>query len=149
MQPHRVCVWFQGGPSLTDIIRYQEARRRDAGLQSGPTARRGLAAGRRRDDRIRTPPAVAGRKHYRGQTEPYLEEVRTGRDLMPQPYPHLPPPPHHYRGQTEPYLEEVRQNTNKSVDALIRPKFSLILSRMKMYRLQVVSGSRTHLRVWL
>ena len=69
-----VCA-FQGGPSLTDIIRYQEARRRDAGLQNGSAARRGLANGRRRDERVRTPPAVAGRKHYRVQTEPYLEEV--------------------------------------------------------------------------
>ncbi|XP_043226539.1 radial spoke head protein 3 homolog B-like isoform X2 [Amphibalanus amphitrite] len=69
----------QGGPSLTDIIRYQEARRRDAGLQNGPAARRGLGTGRRRDERVRTPPAVAGRKHYRVQTEPYLEEIRDRR----------------------------------------------------------------------
>ncbi|XP_043244858.1 uncharacterized protein LOC122393170 isoform X2 [Amphibalanus amphitrite] len=68
-----------GGPSLTDIIRYQEARRRDAGLQNGPAARRGLGTGRRRDERVRTPPAVAGRKHYRVQTEPYLEEIRDRR----------------------------------------------------------------------
>ncbi|XP_037079008.1 radial spoke head protein 3 homolog B-like [Pollicipes pollicipes] len=68
----------QGGPSLTDIIRYQEARRRDAGL-TGSMSRRGPVSSRRRDERVRTPPAVAGRKHYRVQTEPYLEEIRDRR----------------------------------------------------------------------
>lgn len=69
----------QGGPSLTDIIRYQEARRRNAGLQNGSISRRSGPNLRRRDERVRTPPAVAGRKHYRLQTEPYLEEIRDRR----------------------------------------------------------------------
>ncbi|KAF0299515.1 Radial spoke head protein 3 [Amphibalanus amphitrite] len=93
-----------GGPSLTDIIRYQEARRRDAGLQNGPAARRGLGTGRRRDERVRTPPAVAGRKHYRVQTEPYLEEVSGHYTAYTTHH------SKHYRVQTEPYLEEVSRH---------------------------------------